>query len=544
MNILVVIPARGGSKGIPRKNIRDMNGKPLIAYAIDMVNRSMFNPDVYVSSDDDEILFVAKMCGAKLIKRDSSISDDKTTLDPVIYDALIKAEQMEKKRYDVIATVQATSPLLTTKSFDSALKDLINSSDETVISGVDVTHLTWSKVGEKYLPNYVERKNRQELTPIIRETGGFLITKRHVISENNRISDKVFLKEIPNSEAIDIDSYEDWNLCEYYLKRKRILFVVAGYKEIGLGHAFNSFIVSQTITAHEVFFLVTKESDLAYEYLRAMNLRVVRQGPKENLSNSVLGFSPDLVINDILDTDYEYVHSLKENGIRVLNFEDLGIGAVAADVVINAIYPEKRVIKNHFYGPDFFCLREEFFLFGQKKITNPVKKVLLTYGGVDPAGLTLKTLSAISPYCAEKGISITVIVGPGNRDFEAIQEKARELRMVEALNHVKNISEYMFASDIVFTSAGRTTYEIASIGVPAIVICQNKRELSHFFASSEYGFINLGLHEEVADADITTTLKELCENAEQREYMHQLMIKTDLRGGKNRVKSIIEGLVE
>ena len=115
MNILVVIPARGGSKGIPRKNLRLLGGKPLLYYPINNALKSKYNLDVFVSSEDDEILNAAQKCGAKTHKRDLNISDDKTTLDPVIYDCYIQAKSFEKKEYDLIITMQPTSPLLLTK---------------------------------------------------------------------------------------------------------------------------------------------------------------------------------------------------------------------------------------------------------------------------------------------------------------------------------------------------------------------------------------------------------------------------------------------
>ena len=85
-NILVVIPARGGSKGIPRKNLRLLGEKPLIYYSIKNALQSKYNLDVFISSEDEEILNTAHKFGAKTHRRYLSISDDKTTLDPVIYD--------------------------------------------------------------------------------------------------------------------------------------------------------------------------------------------------------------------------------------------------------------------------------------------------------------------------------------------------------------------------------------------------------------------------------------------------------------------------
>jgi len=155
MNILAIIPARGGSKGIPRKNLRLLNNKPLIFYSINNALKSKYITDVYVSSDDDEILTLAKKFGAKVYKRENRLADDKTTLDPVIYRAYQYAKKIENKDYDLIITLQPTSPLLKTNSIDLAIEEMLNDlSIDTMISAKNDTHLSWKFVDGKYIPNY------------------------------------------------------------------------------------------------------------------------------------------------------------------------------------------------------------------------------------------------------------------------------------------------------------------------------------------------------------------------------------------------------
>jgi len=194
MNILIVIPARGGSKGIPRKNLRLLDGKPLIYYAIKTALSLHYNLDVYVSSEDEEILNTAIQFGAKVHQRDSSIADDKTTLDPVIYACYEYARRMENKKYDFVITMQATSPLLKASSLDNAIeKILANKSIETMIASKDNTHLSWRKENNRFLPNYKKRVNRQYLTPTFTETGAFFITREDIITQDNRIGKNVEL---------------------------------------------------------------------------------------------------------------------------------------------------------------------------------------------------------------------------------------------------------------------------------------------------------------------------------------------------------------
>lgn len=540
MNVLVVIPARGGSKGIPRKNLRSLAGKPLIYYSIQTSLKSKYNPDVYVSSDDDEILSISKKIGAKTIKRDSRIATDVTTLDPVIYDAYKQAEVLENKQYDLIVTLQPTSPLLRTWSLDEAIDTFVNNNDiETVIAATDDTHLTWKKEDEKFLPNYKERVNRQYLLPVFKETGGFLITSSSIISESNRIGERVELYLLDNGESIDIDTYEDWNLCEYYLKRKKILFIVSGYQEIGLGHVYNTLLIANDILNHNVEFLVDYKSKLAYEKIASNNYTVHMQENK-NIIADVKRLNPNIIINDRLDTEASYILELKSLNMKVINFEDLGSGAKEADLVINAIYPEKEILTNHYFGHDYFVLRDEFLLSSPRRISKVVKNVLLTFGGVDPNNYTFKVLESIYDYCLENDISISIVAGFGYQHYGTLEA----FNEIVVHKNATDISEHMKRANLIFTSAGRTTYEVASLNVPTIVLAQNERELSHFFASEEYGFTNLGLGYNVAKEEILKVFSNLVGNYETRKYMSKLMAKSDLQSGRARTLKLIKNIME
>ena len=540
MNILVVIPARGGSKGIPRKNLRLLNGKPLLYYSINTALNSKFDLDVYVSSEDEEILNTSLQFGAKVHKRDISIADDKSTLDPVIYACYKYASQIENKDYDYIITMQPTSPLLKTNSLDSAIaKSIENKEIETIIAAKDDTHLSWRKESDKFLPNYEKRLNRQYLTPTFTETGAFFITRKDIITPTNRIGKNVELYILSNGEEIDIDTYEDWNLCEYHLKRKNILFVVTGNDIVGLGHVYNTLLVANDILNHKITFLVDKDSKLAYDKISLKNYPVFIQ-ESENILDDIKKFNPDLVINDKLDTTLEYMQGLKKLSIKTLNFEDLGEGSKIADLVINAIYPEKQIIKNHYFGHDYFILRDEFIYSETKDNKEKIEGILISFGGVDPNNYTKKVIETIYEYCMQNSIKINVITGFGYKKYDSIDN----YKNINIYKNVANISKYMLEADLIFTSAGRTTYEVASIGVPTIVLAQNDRELTHFFANSEFGFLNLGLGYNISDEEIYKNFIELIDSYENRKYMSELMLKFDLKSGRKRVNKLIQNLME
>ena len=260
--VLAVIPARGGSKGIPRKNVRLMNGKPLIYYAIHNAKNCSSIDDVVVSSDDEEILKIASSYGVENMTRDSELAKDAVTLDPVIYDAVCTMEKKKGIQYDVVITLQVTSPLLSSDTLDKALESFLASSDDTYISVVNKPHLSWTKKDGCYVPNYEKRLNRQQLPPNYLETGAFLITRRECMEVNSRIGKKVSVYEMPEREAVDIDAASDWVLCEYELKKKRIILRADGYKELGMGHIYHCLTLAYNLTGQEILFVTKEQHDI------------------------------------------------------------------------------------------------------------------------------------------------------------------------------------------------------------------------------------------------------------------------------------------
>ncbi|NBG65882.1 cytidylyltransferase domain-containing protein [Acidiluteibacter ferrifornacis] len=538
MNILIVIPARGGSKGIPRKNVRSLAGKPLIYYSIINGLHVKYNCDVYVSSEDDEILSISQKFGAKVFKRDLSLSLDSITLDAVIYDTYKAATKYEQKHYDLIVTLQPTSPLLTSKSIELAIESMINDDTvDTIISAKEETHLTWGISNGQFVPNYHERLNRQYLPKSYTETGGFLICRESVISEKSRIGKKVSLHILESKETIDIDNYEDWSLCEFYLKRKKIVFLVSGYNEIGLGHIYNSLILASSILEHEIIFFCDSKSALGYEKIKENNYPCLIQSTND-IQEEVLKILPDVIISDRLDTKVEDVDKFLDHGVYLIHFEDLGDGAKQANLVFNAIYPENEKLRNHYFGPKYFCARDEFIHSEIKVLSRSVNTVLIAFGGVDPNNLTLKVIQSIYEYCQQNSIKIQVVCGFGYKYIDSIQVYSN----IEVFSNVKNISMYMLSADIVFTSAGRTTYELAILGLPSIVLAQNERELTHFFAGEKYGFINLGLGLTVSNENILAKFKYSLDY-KVRQTMQQKMLKEDLKLGKQRVVNLIKNLI-
>lgn len=540
MRILALIPARGGSKGIPKKNLRLMNGKPLIAYAIENAKKSKYIKDVFVTTDSKEIEEVSKVYGAAVIKRDNELSSDLVTFDPVIYHAMLEAEKETGKFYDAVITLQPTSPLLNVDTLDSAIKYFISGNFETVISVVNKPHLAWGVKDSELVPLYSERKNRQELPPQYLETGAFVISKRKVVVPESRIGSKTSVYEISEVESIDIDDRNDWLLAENLLKRKKIIFRVEGYLKLGLGHIYNCLTLAFSMMEHDVLLVISKNSGEGIEKIKASNLpyRIIESDAE--IDALINEFKPDIWVNDCLDTDEKYMRHLKSMIPRVISIEDLGSGIKEADAVINALYDDVQQT-NVYSGWKYVCLRDEFQIESPNIFNQEVRKVLIMFGGTDPANLN-KTLYEIILKIIDKykNIKFEFITGLGYKNKEN-GVVTREEKNIFVYPDVPRVTKYMRKADLAITSQGRTIFELAAMRIPSIVLSQNEREQTHFFAQMENGFLNLGVGAKVDSVLIENTLEWLVSTAIVRKNMYEIMGKYDLRKGLKRVKNIILG---
>ncbi|MFE0442860.1 cytidylyltransferase domain-containing protein [Aerococcus sp. NPDC058936] len=547
VNILAIIPARGGSKGIPRKNVLLLSGQPLISYAIRNAKSSDFQMDVAVSTDDQEITNVSKQFGAEVIRRNKKLASDEVTLDPVIFDAVQQMENKTGKTYDYVITLQPTSPLLSADTLDSAIQKMLNDETiDTLISAVNDPHLSWTTKEVKgvatVLPNYEARLNRQYLPKNFVETGAFVITKRHFVKPDTRFGQNISVYEVPASESTDIDTKQDWWVAEKQLSKKNILIRVEGYSEIGLGHVYRGLSLAYSLIDHNVTFVTSSKSDLAIKKLEDSFIKYEVMQEEHQLEDIIAKYNVDIVINDILNTSISYMEYLSQLSVRVVNFEDVGPGSALADAVINDLYAPQNTDSKYYWGSKYYLLRDEFLISKPSEFNEEVNNIFVIFGGVDPSNLTQKVLAAFEQISTNEDVEFTVVVGPGYAEFEKIQNIAKNSALnISVFKDVNNMAEMMKRSDIAISSQGRTMLELASMNVPTILMAQNERELTHEFGYLSNGFINLGLGEAIDSSSIALTLEWLMNTPQIRRQMHNQMQKKDLRNGFNRVKSIILG---
>ena len=219
---LVVIPARGGSKAIPRKNLRPLKGRMLLEHSFDLVGKLDFDFDLVISTDDEEIGALGNLWNLEVMIRDQNLADDFTTIDQVISDVVGKLESLGR-HYNHIITIQPTSPCTGIDDLKKAICDYYESSYDTLISVVEDRHLNWSlDVDGKPRREYAGRVNRQELMPRYKETGSFVICKRGNLERGSRIGPNVGIYIMDPKKSVDIDTTDDWVFAEACLEKRAV----------------------------------------------------------------------------------------------------------------------------------------------------------------------------------------------------------------------------------------------------------------------------------------------------------------------------------
>ncbi len=530
MKILAVIPARAGSKGIPNKNIRIIGGHPLIYYSIKNAIESKYITNVVVSTDSQEVRIIAQQMGVSCHWRKSELCGDAVTLDAVIADAVFLDEE-----WDYIVTMQPTSPTLKSKTLDSAIAYAIENNLDTVISAINAPHLSWSVQEGKIVPNYSERLNRQYLPPHYLETGAFVISKASVVTPETRIGDNVNIFEVPENEAVDVDTFEDLRSVAAILDEQRVAIYVNGNNTRGIGHIYRALeLADEFFVKPDVYYDVNQTNrevfgKTTHNLIPVDGIAELFQICKEKQYT--------VFINDILTTSIDYMIGLRSvlPNARIVNFEDDGEGASKADIVFNALY-SKTDSPQVYAGEKYYISGKTFMFYEPINIKPEVKNVFISFGGADPQNYSDRLLNIITKD-EYKQYHFTVILGRAKKNVNVLMEY-NQYSHIDVMYDVSNMPEIMTSCDIGITSRGRTGYELAVLGIPSIAMAQNQREEKHGFVCNENGFTYIGLNppDSVIEGNLRMYLNL---TSQDRKHYQTMLLKHDLRNGRKRVMNLI-----
>jgi CMP-N,N'-diacetyllegionaminic acid synthase len=233
-NILAIIPARGGSKGVKKKNIRLLNGKPLIQYTIDAAKQSRLLSRIIVSTDDAEIAEISQEIGAEIpFLRPAEFASDNSSDASVLKHVLLSMKQNNEELPDLIVYLRPTTPFKTGEMIDDCIKIVIDNPNCSGLRSVTLAegknHPYWMfRADDEHLVSFVpgvsiETYFQRQLLPVCYALNGMVdILKPHFIFNNQGsiYGDQIAYKEIPKQDAIDIDTELDLKWAEFLLSQK------------------------------------------------------------------------------------------------------------------------------------------------------------------------------------------------------------------------------------------------------------------------------------------------------------------------------------
>ncbi len=279
------------------------------------------------------------------------------------------------------------------------------------------------------------------------------------------------------------DIYDFW-LAERLVHLPRVLFRVDGSAEMGMGHVYRSpggrrSVLGNLAAPRTSAFSCAPTGRREYRHVsrEGYQVRVLHEDRSE--LPAIRDYSPNLIVNDLPFVHDEYLRSLAKLGASTVNFvdslADVETPHGMAAIIIAALAEEQVELEIH-AGPDFAILRENF----QRRSADVSERgrLVLSFGGSDPQKLTLKSLSALAPLtAARRDLEIIGVLGPAFGHRAELDELMKTLPYrPRILSHVEHMADILVEADVVLCSGGMTVFEIAALGRPGIVLCQNAKE--------------------------------------------------------------------
>jgi YrbI family 3-deoxy-D-manno-octulosonate 8-phosphate phosphatase len=218
MTCVAIVPARGGSRGIPRKNLREIAGKPLLAYTVEHARATPSIDRVVVSTDDEEIAEVAERYGAEVIWRPAEISGDRASSEAALLHALDELDAHAGYRPDLVVMLQATSPMRRPHDVQRAIDTLLAEGADSLFSACTVHGFLWHREGEELSSigyDYRDRRMRQDGPEDLLENGSIYVTRHDLLrATRNRLGGRIAVYRMDPLDSFQVDEPSDLVLME------------------------------------------------------------------------------------------------------------------------------------------------------------------------------------------------------------------------------------------------------------------------------------------------------------------------------------------
>ena len=523
LNLFIVIPAIKKNAIIPDQLIKKLDGVTLIQRAINTALSLTSSQNILILTDSQEISLISE-------RNDINFHYDK--------ELVLNSDNIIQITNDITSNItekdfliyRANAPLITSQLLIDAYNKFCKKKSCILTS---VKEMNKSLFSLDSAINICKDTYFEEIKAFI------FFNKDHLPIESTPVLPYV----IDNEKSIEIESYQNWWVCEKILQRKRIVFNVIGSTKIGMGHIYHSLALAHEITDHEIIFVCDESYQIAVDKIASADYKVIST---KDIQNTIINLEPDIVINDILNTSKDYIKQLKTSNIKVVNFEDLGEGSKYADLVFNELYDVPQLEgDNYLWGYEYLALRDEFFDAIPHKFVKNIDTILITFGGTDPNNLTLLSLKSILKTCQHRNIKIYIVCGSGYLFKDTLETYLHNLKYknIELTYASGVISKIMEKTQIAISSNGRTVYELADMNIPSIVISHHEREATHCFANLARGFINLGIVNKETDKHLLTAFLKIITDTDYRELLFMNIEKYTFRKNKQKVVKKIMDLL-
>lgn len=535
----IVIPAIKKNAVIPDQLVKKLAGVTLMERALNTARACANGEDIVTLTDSEEIGLICSRAGTRFV-RNKELKFKSLDIISEMRDLLSELAQ----DYDNCIILRASCPLLTWVDVENAWTKYKETNADSLVTVKKVRQRLWQANGESMSALLAGASGAdQDQKNYLVETRALIILNL-AFTRGEQLPRHRVIPFFLEDRGLEILDYQDWWICERLLERRHVVFVVAGYPAIGMGHVYRALMLAHEITSHKITFVCTRESELAVESVASKDYHVVRQG-LEHLSDTVIRQRPDLVVNDFLNTPLHYMQKMREAKIPCVNFEDEGPGAKLAKLVVNALYEDCGNNPHVRCGPEYFCLRDEFATAPRNPLRPQAKTILVTFGGTDQLDLTGRVLNIIEPVCLAFGIAIRIVAGPGYAHKEKLEKSIKQFaNPLITFTWATNImSRMMEGADLAISSAGRTVYELAHMRIPGIVIATHEREARHRFARPRNGFAFAGIATKIGDGRIRNLFLALLKQHRRAKYWHSQNLLS-FAGNKERVVGLMEDQLE
>ncbi len=528
LRVVAVVPARGGTDTVPYLNIKRLGDRPLLAHTLDAARGAPSIDRVVVSTDDPGVAAVARAHGADVpFLRPTHLARDLPSLKPVIVHAVTALEEAGD-RIDLVVLLQATTPFRKADAIEKAIDKLLAGGFDSVLSVTEDRTLNWREQDGRLVPLFVREGRREEQDPIYRENGAVVVLRRAVLDGPSRLGEHVGHVVLDKRAGFTVYDLTDFWMAERLLQESRVLFRTDGGEELGMGHVYRCLAIADVLRANmraDIAFLMTRAHPAGIRTVEEHGYDVVAADAAtvDLALAAIRAAAPDILINDLPDLDPAYLRELARLPTTTVNLVDetdaLEATEEAEHLIVSLMKEERETPEGFFGGPEYAILRAHFGGVVKEVRARP-ERVLLSFGGSDPQGLTLKAARALASLPA--GVEVVAAAGPAfshRRDFEALAAAlSRRVPLIDQAGG--HIADLMLAADVVVCSGGMSVYELAALGTPGIVLAQNEREHRRMQEFSRHGTIQyLGMGTEVGEPEIAEAVASLLADQGRRRTM-------------------------